>query len=232
MKTLFLIIGRPRHGKDLFGGILAQQTEGKKASTSDLIYTSIAERLVSDRMQDQAASIHAQFTAQPITLDLLKQHVAEPTQAEIDSIAEGLKQIPKETMRPLLIARGNSMVAADPASMVKELYRRGATVITGLRRRAEFEAVKAWASFADVSLVTIWVSRDNFTGPVDNLELTPADADINLVFQSADTEKPQTVAERDLAKLALNEAMFEQSAYIAEASGIAPLFPSTLPDQP
>jgi hypothetical protein len=77
-----------------------------------------------------------------------------------------LRTLPKEEVRPELIALGNAMCAADPLYLIGNLVWSGCSIIDGVRRKEEFKA-----AVHRFSPVTIWVENPNSPQLADNNEI-------------------------------------------------------------
>ena len=100
--------------------------------------------------------------------------------AELRGVSEGeLRALPKEDLRPDLVALGDEMVKDDLAALVKALPDR-VRIVTGVRRAAEFEAVPH-------PKVLVWMAREGGPRIVDNTERALEEmADVSLVFREGD----------------------------------------------
>lgn len=98
-----------------------------------------------------------------------------PELARLWGVTEGhLRSLPKEELRPHLVALGDLMTAQDAGRLVGLALDDGRRVIDGIRRIAEFDAAVRHARSRGRRPVSIWVSR---TGPGtpnirDNTQLT------------------------------------------------------------
>jgi len=81
-----------------------------------------------------------------------------------------LEDLPKEELRPKLIALGDFMCDIQPDILSQALVQRGITVIDGVRRKSELEALRE-----KHEIFVYYIRRDKFTVS-DNFELDERDA--------------------------------------------------------
>lgn len=85
---------------------------------------------------------------------------------------QDLRSWPKQGLRGKLVETGDRLCKDDPAFLIKKLAESGVQVITGLRKPAELESIRDFAT-----VVVIWVIRPGSKLIQDNTLLTSDCAD-------------------------------------------------------
>lgn len=100
---------------------------------------------------------------------------------------EELRQLPKESLRPDLVALGDELCATDPFAIVRALIAKH-RVITGVRRCEEFVSCPA-------PKVLVWLERKNGPQIADNTDYRlKTMADRVFLFEQDDFESMRAVA--------------------------------------
>lgn len=118
--------------------------------------------------------------------DVIYEEMAE----RLDTSVKALKRLPKEELRPELVKLGDELTSDYPTYLVERLIRRGARVITGVRRVREALNVEA-------ETVLLWIEREGFEIIPDNTEFELRElADQVLVFREGDFDQMKLVAQQ------------------------------------
>lgn len=115
---------------------------------------------------------HGKSTARKFLCDRLRLSGAScsdfiyPTLAKLWGLEEAaLRALPKEELRPHLVALGDLMTAQDAGRLVDLALQDGRRVIDGIRRISEFDAAVRHAKAKGLRPISIWVSRTGAGAP-------------------------------------------------------------------
>lgn len=104
---------------------------------------------------------------------------------ELNLTEAQVRALPKEQVRPRLIALGRDVCKANKAALLIQLYTAGVCIIDGLRYKQEIsEMVKFFDGRRD-QFTVLWVSNPNKVTLADVGDLGPKDA--NFVFTNSGT---------------------------------------------
>jgi hypothetical protein len=100
--------------------------------------------------------------------------------AERGVTVEQLRTMPKEEIRPRLIALGEEFCRDNKAAIIIHLSNKGARIIDGLRSRAELRRVRIHFDTLGETMVTVWVHDPRKPMLNDVGDLQPGDLDVVL----------------------------------------------------
>ncbi len=189
MKTIYLLIGRPRVGKDTLARRIAELTGGTAGACSDIICRELGDRMpwpspepypgtrkpqppIPDKFHIVSAHIRAGHKYYghnakdfPLRDQYLQAWALHETYTNYDKDLRAAcagNDLLKETLRPFLIALGDYLVEDNVTYLVDEAVKSGITVLTGIRRKEELEAAKVKLKAEGWDVKVVWVRRFEF----------------------------------------------------------------------
>jgi hypothetical protein len=191
MNKFYLIISAlPQCGKDRIGNAISTREGIKRASCSDYIKLWLADGLA--RYMEGGRQHEIQIVDGKM-LDPYKEPFDTGWLArKFLGFIEGLPKDdpdPSHSARPYLISAGNYGVYHSTHMWVESAANDGVRVLTGVRRRAELLAGRAWLEKSGFEVHVIWVERVGWKGvPADNTDVSRADATAAVIVPEGDIE--------------------------------------------
>lgn len=131
------------------------------------------------------------------TSDTIYESLAQNSGVPVDV----LRSIPKEELRPQLIAEGDRLAAADITSLAWPLIAKGVRIIDGVRRKAELTAIKMRCGMNDFKPVIWWIQRVPIVSRIkDNTEVISTDAQAVFINDGKTVEELKHKVERWLRR--------------------------------